>query len=105
MKVLESEAPKPNPPKKKFNLNLPNEGKENRVDEAKEAALQKSLYPKILLQAQNGLCRTLLHGEMAETLINESEKQLPMDLLENIDTAVLNQVAKFVCCRQETRWQ
>ena len=62
---------------------------------------RKSLYPKILVQAQNGLCRTLLHGEMAETLINESEKQLPMDLLENTDTAVLNQVAKFVCCRDK----
>ena len=66
----ESEAPNSNPPQKK--LSLPKEGKENRwrfVDKAKEAALQKSLYPKVPLQAQNGLCRTLLRGEMAKTLI------------------------------------
>ena len=66
-KFSENEAPKSKPPKKKLKLSVPKD-KESRwqyVDDAMEAAFGKL---KIPLQAPNGLCRTLLLGEMAETL-------------------------------------
>jgi len=66
----ESEVPKWKPLKKKLKLSVPKD-KESRwqfVDDATEAAPGKEVVPKIPLQAPNGPCRTLVLGEMGETL-------------------------------------
>jgi len=68
----QNEVPTSKPPKK-LKLSVPKD-KENRwqiVDDAMEAAFSKQfvdVYLKIPLQAPNGPCRTLLLGEMGETL-------------------------------------
>ena len=71
----ENEAAAPKAPKKlrlslqKRHKQVAEKDKENRwqfVDEAEEAALGKSLYRRIPLQARNGPCRTSLLGEIAE---------------------------------------
>ena len=65
----ENEARKSDAPKK-LELSVPKD-KENRwqfVDNATEAAFSKQFVPKIPLQEPNGPCRTLLLGEMGETL-------------------------------------
>ena len=66
----ENEVPKWKPLKKNLKLSVPKD-KESRwqfVDDATEAALSKEFVPKIPLQAPNGLCQTLLLGEMGEML-------------------------------------
>ena len=91
----ESEARKPNPPNKKLKLSLSKEGKENRwqfVDKAKEAALQKNFVPKNTTTSTKWAVSNFVvwrDGRNAH-YCNESEKQVPMDLLENTDTAVLS---------------
>ena len=104
----ESEAPNSNPPKKKLKLSLPKEGKKNRwqfVDEAKEAALQKKFVSQNTAISTKWAVSNFVawrDGRNAH-YCNESEKQVPMDLLENTDTAVLSKwlslLRRLTLCR------
>ena len=89
----ESEAPKSKPPKKKLKLSVPKD-KENRwqfVDDAKEAALSKKFVPKNTATSTKWAVSNFVawrDGRNAR-YCNKPEKQVPMDLLEKADTAVL----------------
>ena len=87
----ESEAPNSNPPQEK--LSLPKEGKENRwrfVD--KGSSSSEKFVPKSTATSTKWAVSNFVawqDGRNAHYCI-ESEKQVPMDLLVNTDTAVLS---------------
>ena len=56
------------------------------MDDATEAAFGKQFVPKIPLQAPNGPCRTLLLGEMSETLEIKSMTHLYEQLATLVQT-------------------